>query len=405
MELKYVKRIYVLLFAMILINPLLKDFIKVTTVLRSMELFCFIAILLTEYKLYRCGCLKKFRSYEKWLYALLAIISAITVIRGQWPASPKDFGLHVLSTPMYLLPFVIVPLPNEKYFREIIKTFYAASLFVIPLWLLNLSDLVQIHYEAEAIGSSLPFISAFLVGLGAFFTDRQKKVNIALWLIYFLLMMLNARRNVSFSLLLYVFIAYLFSVFGTFKKNSLKLFLSVLGSALIVLSLLLSMDTLTSGIFKSMADRAKEDTRSGVEELFFADFAKSPASDWIFGRGMDGGYYQVGVNEETGEISDSRKGIETGYLNMMLKGGIAYDTLIILIMLLAIKRGYARKDKTFSFIATILLTYFIDMYTTNPVCTFSVRSILFWFSISVLSSPRPRQRRLAQAQGDTCHGV
>lgn len=32
----------------------------------------------------------------------------------------------------------------------------------------------------------------------------------------------------------------------------------------------------------------------------------------------------------------------------------------------------------------ILCTYFIDLYATNPVCIFSVRSIIFWFIVSLL---------------------
>ena len=104
---------------------------------------------------------------------------------------------------------------------------------------------------------------------------------------------------------------------------------------------------------------------------------------------MDGGYYQIMVDKETGEINDNRTGIETGYLNMMLKGGIVYNVVVILIMLLAVEHGYGRRNRTYSFLTTILLTYFIDLYTNNPVCAFSVRSILFWFCISVLSANAP----------------
>ena len=51
---------------------------------------------------------------------------------------------------------------------------------------------------------------------------------------------------------------------------------------------------------------------------------------------MDGGYLQEVVNEQTGEISDRREIIETGYLNMILKGGILYVGIILLMMFYAI---------------------------------------------------------------------
>ena len=375
---------------MILLNPLLSKFVSNTTILRSIEIVCYAGILFYEYKLYRNNSLRSFHSYEKWLYILLLLISASIVVRGDWPNSPKDFALHILATPKYLLPFIIVSLPNTKYFIQIILLFYKISLWVIPLWIINITELIQIGTSrGESIGSLLPFISAFLLGFVGFFSKRQRILNIIIWAVFFLLMMLNARRNVAFSLLLYAFIAYIFSIIANMKKNIVKSVLIMLISVLIGLFLVLKMDTLSSGLFKNMSNRFYEDTRSGVEELFFADFANAPITDWIFGRGMDGGYYQIIVNEETGDINDNRTAIETGYLNMMLKGGLVYDVVIVLIMLLAIKRGYSKRNRMCLFLTTILLTYFIDLYTTNPVCAFSVRSILFWFCISVLSNNVP----------------
>lgn len=384
-ELKYIKRIYILLFAMILIKPLLSNIITITTILRGAELLCYIGIFYYEYKLYRGGCLRTISGYEKFLFVLLFIVSIGIIFRGQWPASPKDFMLHILSTPQYLLPFLIIRLSNGKYFRELLLLFFKISFWVIPLWIMNYSDLVQVGtYKAEAIGSNLPFLSAFLLGLSAYFNKKQRNINIIIWAIYFMLMMLNARRNVSFTLLLYAVIAYIFTSLSSIKKNAAKTVIIYLFSILTGLILLLNFDSLSSGVFNNMASRVNEDTRSGVEELFFADFSNAPISDWIFGRGMDGGYSQPMRNEETGEITDNRTIIETGYLNMILKGGITYDVIIILIMLLAIKRGFTKHNAIYKYISIILLTYFIDLYTTNPVCIFSVRSILFWFCISVI---------------------
>lgn len=384
-ELKYVKRIYILLFSIILIKPLLSSIITITTILRSAELLSFLGIFYYEYKLYKGRCLRNLSGYEKSLFILLFVISIGIIFRGQWPTSPNGFILHILTTTTYLLPFIILKLPNEKYFKELLNLFFKISLWVIPLWIMNYSDLIQVGtYKAEGIGSSLPFLSAFLLGLSAYFNKKQRNINIIIWAIYFMLMMLNARRNVSFTLLLYAVIAYIFTSLSSIKKNVAKTVIIFLFSILTGLILLLNLDTLTSGVFNNMANRVNEDTRSGVEELFFADFSNAPISDWIFGRGMDGGYYQPTKNEETGEIADNRTVIETGYLNMMLKGGIIYDATIILIMLLAIKRGFTKHNSINKYISIILLTYFIDLYTTNPVCAFSVRSILFWFCISIL---------------------
>lgn len=393
-ERKYVKRIYVLLFSMLLINPLLCNFIHITTILRSMELLCYIGIFFYKFKLYKNNCIRCLYGYEKFLYVILFLISIGIIVRGDWPTSPKDIALHVLVAQTYILPFIIVTLPNEEYFSDIIKLFFKISLFVIPLWIINVSDLVQVGtYKAEGIGAYLPFLSAFVLGLGVCLNGRQRKVNFVIWAVYFILMMLNARRNVSFSLLLYAFIAYIFVSYSSLKKNMAKFIFIALVSILTLLILMLNMDSLTSGLFSNIAGRLNENTRSGVEELFFADFATSPTSDWLFGRGMDGGYYQVETNEETGEISDNRQVIETGYLQLMLKGGIIYDVVVILFMLTAVVSGFKQHNGTIYYITVILMTYFIDLYTTNPVCLFSVRSILFWFCISILLNCKNQKRK------------
>ena len=376
-----------LLFAMLLSKPLLENFITVTTILRSFELGCYIVVFYYLHKLHKANSLRNLRSYEKFLYVLLFLVTLSILLRGEWPRNPKDFALHLLATPTYSLPFIVALLPNARHFESIIKIFYAASLFVIPIWLINASQLVQVGtHLAEGIGIYLPFMSAFLLGVGCCFDKRQKRINIIIWSVYFLLMMLNARRNVSFSLFVYAFIAYMFSFSNMLKKNKAKFVVMSFASLFAGIVLLLNLQALSSGLFKNMAGRIGQDSRSGVEEFFFADFAKAPMSDWMFGRGMDGGYAQVVVSEATGEVSDIRPVIETGYLHIMLKGGLVYDALIILLMLLALKRGCSKKDKLSKYISVILLTYFVDLYTTNPVCSFSVRSILFWFCIGVASS-------------------
>ena len=134
---------------------------------------------------------------------------------------------------------------------------------------------------------------------------------------------------------------------------------------------MINWDNLTQNTFKSMSQRAKEDTRSGVEEFFFADFLTSPIEDWIWGRGMDGGYYQEMFDSETGEINTNRTAIETGYLYMILKGGI---------------------NKRTRYIGLILATYLIDSYTTIPICILTPRAILFWFCVSYILKNNPIKR-------------
>lgn len=384
----YVLRIYKLLLAILLIGPLFSSFIANTTLLRSCELFC---LLYALYILLRHFIFKRvvvYHGYAGGLILCLFLVSVGIVWRGHWPVNVKDILLTIITPNrflVYILPFFLLFIPNRRYLDDILVLFYKASLFVIPLWLINWNDLVQKGtYTGEHIGAFLPFFSAFLLGFLPVLSKRQRYVTIAIWSIFFLLMLLNARRNVSFSLALYALIAYVFTVLSNIRRNPIKYFLIVLVSMIGLLALQINMDRLASGTFSNMAHRVGEDSRSGVEELFFLDFINSPIEDWIFGRGMDGGYLQEVVNEQTGEISDRREIIETGYLNMILKGGILYVGIILLMMFYAILSRRILYNKKNGYILMILCTYFIDLYATNPVCIFSVRSIIFWFIVSLL---------------------
>lgn len=380
----YVKRIYFLLIIYCILDSYLSPVLS-TTVIRLSELCCIVLAIYYECKLYINHRLIPLRGFSKVLYTLLFFISISIIIRGHWPNNIKDFLLIMFSPSQamaYLLPFIIIPLPNEKYIKTILHCFYIGALLTIPIWILNSHQLVQSGFYGESIGKYLPFFAAFLLGFLPSFKKKQKIMIITIWAIYFILMMLNARRNVSLSLFLYALIAFSFLNYEKIKRN----ISSIIPIGLILLFsisiLMLNWENLTQNTFKTMTQRAKEDSRSYVEELFFADFMTSPIEDWIWGRGMHGGYYQEMLNLDTGEINTNRTEIETGYLYMILKGGIIYALIITLFIIISSKKGFKKRET--KYIAFILATYLIDSYTTIPISFFNPRAIIFWFCVSYI---------------------
>ena len=384
--------VYKLLLAMIIIIPLFGKFVPNTTILRFTELLCWFGAIFYAFRICRLKAYARYGGYTKFLYVLLTIISVGIVARADFPASVKDWALFFINgfgLPVYVAPIIFLMLPNRRYFRDIVRLFFKASLFVLPIWVLNASDLIQDDYKGEGIGVFLPFFSAFLLALSGLFSKKERMLTLFIWGTYLLLMLLNARRNVTFTLVLYGFFSYLITLIDDWKRHPAKVFMIITGSVLGLLLLQLNMDNLTSGAFNRMSSRATEDSRSGVEELFFVDFASSPAEDWIFGRGMDGGYYQIVKNEDTGEVSDNRKGIETGYLHLVLKGGLVYAVCIVLVIFNAI--GRARRDKNVvvsRYFIMVMLSYLIDLYTTAPICSYMPRTVIFWFVISVMTQSK-----------------
>lgn len=394
-ERSYVLMVYKLLLAMIIIAPLFGKFVPNTTILRFTELLCWFGAIFYAFRISRLKACARYGGFTKFLYVLLTIISAGIVVRADSPANVKDWGLFFVNgfgLPVYVVPIILLMLPNRKYFRDIVRLFFKVSLFVLPIWVLNASDLVQDDYKGEGIGVFLPFFSAFLLALSGLFSKKERMLTLFIWGMYLFLMLLNARRNVTFTLVLYGIFSYLMTLLDDWKRHPAKVFMIITGSILGLLLLQLNMDNLTSGAFKRMSNRATEDSRSGVEELFFVDFASSPAEDWFFGRGMDGGYYQIMKDEDTGEVSDNRKVIETGYLHMILKGGLVYALCIVLIIFNAI--GCARRDKDVivsRYFVMVMLSYLIDLYTTAPICSYMPRTIIFWFVVGVMTQKRKKQ--------------
>jgi hypothetical protein len=140
----------------------------------------------------------------------------------------------------------------------------------------------------------------------------------------------------------------------------------------------------SGGFLGYFVERFGEDTRSPVHALYFYDFQNSPRSDWIMGRGMNGTYYYNIVEDSlTGELFVYRPVIETGYLNMMLKGGLVYDILILLVLIPGIVKGLKSKQFLGTACALFLLTYLIYLYSGGPLSSLTPRTLLFWFCISI----------------------
>ena len=131
------------------------------------------------------------------------------------------------------------------------------------------------------------------------------------------------RRSAAASILFFIFIAFTIKM----KQH--------LGKVIIALTVLYFIPLNLSKIFPDLSEtftilseRLDSNTRENVEEDFYKDFKKT--SEWIIGRGMHGTYRSPSV----ADITDlHRKGIETGYLNIILHGGllllIPYLTILI----------------------------------------------------------------------------
>jgi hypothetical protein len=89
-------------------------------------------------------------------------------------------------------------------------------------------------------------------------------------------------------------------------------------------------------------------------------------------------------------VSIYRRGIETDYLTIILKGGIISLGLMLLIVIPAIIKGLFQSKNLISKAAAIwIFFYLIDLYP-SPVTAFSLNYLLVWISVGICYSKEMR---------------
>lgn len=144
-----------------------------------------------------------------------------------------------------------------------------------------------------------------------------------------------ARRGGLAMSVLYLVMAWGMYAFNDRSTSKIKMiiiavFIVALGYAL--------FNNMADSFFATLMERGDEDTRGGVEESFYADMKTE--TDWIFGRGWFGQYFDPIFNY-------SRSQIETGYLALILRGGYFYLIPYVAILLLSFINGYFKSNNLF----------------------------------------------------------
>ena len=378
---------YASITAYIAADQLFSSFLP-STLIRVFELLSLVAIFWFVLQVFLCRENARYRGWPILLIALLAISCLSIIARGEYEGGIKNMILVKFSytqIPAYILPFAILVLPNRKYLTAILNVFFFSMLAVIPIWLMQSVNLIQQQegFPSESIGAYLPFFGTVLILFRRHLSTRRRRVVYAIYFAYFMLMILNARRNMIVSLSLWFGIAYLMGNATKLKTNMRARLLLLSGVVAVAVFVAISWGWLSQTVFQFILDRGMEDTRSGVEALFLADMASSPVSDWVFGRGIDGTYIQMTEDAQTLEVSFDRYLIETGYLYAILKGGLFHLLLYLLFLFTAFIRGISVKKHLLQGLALFLAVYLLEMYMTNWVFFFSVKAVVFWFAVSV----------------------
>lgn len=297
-----------------------------------------------------------------------------------------DFGILV-----YVSPLVMLFPRNLGFYRKtfsvilIFGVFFIISVIVFFNILRDpdrLNLVSQGFVETFTGGLALPI--GFLLLTYIYHTNKKNIFAFIVMIIGLYFLIYRARRGSIFMFLsTFSFAGMIYLIYT--KRKILIIFMSIF---LVIMGSFFISDIKTPAMFNFLLDRGDEDTRTGVELDMYADMT---SKDWIIGKGINGKYISFSsdnVNDLTG--LGYRNVIETGYLQIILKGGIISLGLLLLILIPAVYKGLFNSNNVLSKAAAIWILLWISYLYPTIRIGFSLHVLLVWISVGICYSKKIR---------------
>lgn len=335
----------------------------------------------------------KFRiknSYLKTIYYLYLLWSVSIMARGflfdissikESLANPGS-GLLIYFVPLFLL-FPV----NFAYYRKLFQVIFILSLFYLLYSLIFIKHVFDPDRQstlAQGIVENftmMSFASGFTLLTYVYHSKFRRLVAFGTMMAMLLFAIYRARRGLilmSVTTLLSVVIVYLIVT----KRTAMVIYVVIIMGLLGYFYYSSLYNQKNFGIFNFLVERSDEDTRTGVEDAMKDDMS---STEWIIGKGINGEYYCPNIDalDEKGY----RNVVETGYLQIILKGGIGSLVLLLLIFIPALYRGFTKSKNIFGKACAIWLLLWTAFLYPSIGNTFTMSYIIAWLSVAVCYSP------------------
>jgi hypothetical protein len=291
---------------------------------------------------------------------------------------------------IYLVPLFLLFPQNFAFYRKIFWALLVLSVFHLLFTFIFAKDIFNPDRQSGLSQgivenfTGMGFSISFLLLTYLYHEPKKRIFALAMMGLSLLCVVYRARRGwifIHITTLLSILMIYLI----VSKKTVLVFYLAVimaLGGYFYFTSL---YNQTNFGIFNFLVERGNEDTRTGVEVLFYEDMRPI---DWAIGRGIKGEYYCPNIDAL--DVRGYRTFIETGYLQIILKGGIISLVLLLLIMIPAFILGLFKSKNIFTKAFGLwILLWVIYLYPTVGN-SFSMQYILVWVGVGVCFSAKIR---------------
>lgn len=289
---------------------------------------------------------------------------------------------------LYLIPVVILIPMTPRFLKTVFSVIIVLGFFYLIYDLIFIQRLINPENNMRSQAIIERFTQYLSLTCGFFLITHiyhHKRLNLfALFImsLTFILAVIRARRGLMFMSMSMLLAAMLFYQIKN-KTNVVNIVLSFFLVVIFMFAAIKIYENNRETTFGLITQRFGQHTRSAVEQYFYQDLSMK---DWIIGKGFNGQYFCPGVSEGVGRVSIYRKVIETGYLQVILNGGLINLILLILIAVPAIIKGIFHSKNLLSKAAGTWIFLFLLFMYPGVMTIFSLYYILVWICIGICYS-------------------
>jgi hypothetical protein len=328
-------------------------------------------------------------NYLRIVFSVYCLWSFITLARGfkfEYDFIKSLFLSAWFGIFIYFAPFILLFPKDIKYLKKIFSTIFVLSIFYflfdlffrrVLMWGIGGNRFSTGVIETFCHFLSIP--SGFVLLTYIYHSNKRNLIALAAMVLTFLLAAIRARRGLMFmsmTILLASYIIYYFTNRGAMLRIILSIFMVIF---LVIYGREVYFSH-RSGMFGLITGRIDEDTRTGVVNNFYGSM---DTKSWIFGRGINGQYYCPGIDETVGNVTIYRDVIETGYLQVILKGGLLSLCLFLMMAIPAVFKGLFHSNNILTKACAIWILLFILYLYPTTINGFTVNYLLIWVAIGI----------------------
>ena len=335
-----------------------------------------------------------------FMFSLYMVLCAIMYIRG-YSLSERNVSLNLNGTlyiifgdGLYIL-WALMPLVVKRTFPH----FSLEAIITVGSWICLIFSILTVFRLPSLMQNSLMLaagmtdsanafqyarvgeIFAPLMLCFAYMNPKRRTMMLFSYAINILVVILMARRGaLAMSGLLIVFMLLL----AYPKMTRMKRLTTTIGFILLFCAFIVLLSD--SSIFNFLNSRGLEDTRADVNKTLLAQM-----SDWekIFGKGLNGKYYMPLRQDEF--YDGWRYGCETGFLNIVLKGGYLMALVYIFLLLIPAIQGIFKSKNSFCKGGGLYILWTLIYLYPFGVLDFNISFFFVWMWVMLCSRRKIRE--------------